>query len=220
MEQAGSSYWDRTPTERDANKNNRKHKDTRQVDEQGRTRGSKKKRQRQAQLGRDDRTETITAARGIPTTTPTRDKHSRRLQNGKRPSWYTGFRAAYLAAHAGTPYAMQARGGCSADLEIDHIQGWREEIIGYCSETEVCDGTHHWTAYLLTDTLNHTHPISRDNSRANPDAVGAQTAIHHEENLQILCGHHNGHKNGRKDLDAIQPEYAGSCPNPGGNCGL
>jgi hypothetical protein len=147
---------------------------------------------------------------------PIVDRNGRIVWNGHRNhiSWYPGFLDAWWLANGPknhTQCAYYGEGGCSGDMHIDHIRSAVDYILNVAGvePEEVCDGIHHWTAYILDDanTINSQHPL-----HPSPNDT-IRTAYHHENNLQGMCAHHNESKgSNRRGLDDPSPPvYVGPC---------
>jgi hypothetical protein len=147
---------------------------------------------------------------------PIVDRNGRIVWNGHRNhiSWYPGFLDAWWLANGPknhTQCAYYGEGGCSGDMHIDHIRSAVDYILNVAGvePEEVCDGIHHWQAYVLDDanTINSQHPL-----HPSPNDT-IRTAYHHENNLQGMCAHHNESKgSNRRGLDDPSPPvYVGPC---------
>jgi len=159
----------------------------------------------------------------LPPRVPTHDFQGRRIWDGHRNSihWYPGFTDKWWTAHGPknhTQCVFYSDGACGGDMQIDHKQPAVDYILNQTgvAPEEVCDGEHHWQAFILDNatTINSTHPLNPSSN----DTV--RTAYHHEDNLQAMCAHHNASKGSdRKGFDDPHPpEYVGPCP--GDECEL
>ncbi|HLZ66315.1 MAG TPA: hypothetical protein VKQ29_08795 [Aliidongia sp.] len=138
---------------------------------------------------------------------------NRLLRFGKRSevSWLNGFLDWYWKNKQ--PVACQSTEPTlhnNNDIEIDHIRSFFKQIAAECVKHPVCDGSHHWDAYVIDF---HTEKLTAgdiDSNGRNKNSV--RRAYHLRNNLQWMCQPHNGSKNGTKDHDSLaEPDYLGPC---------
>lgn len=148
---------------------------------------------------------------------PRVDRLGRTIWNGHRSGihWYPGFLDAWWTANGPKDHSSCAYNGdgeCGGGMQIDHRQSAVDYILNTAgvSPQVICDGNHHWRAYVLDDeaTINSSHPLHYGSGE---DTI--RTAYHHEENLHAMCAHHNASKgSNRRNLDDPRPpEYVGPC---------
>jgi hypothetical protein len=151
-----------------------------------------------------------------PPTPPVVDVLGRNIWNGQRNTinWYPGFLVAWWIANGPMAHGScvyNDEGDCNGDMEIDHVQPCLHYILNIAGVAPrlVCDGSHHWNAYVLDTpiTINSSYPLNPSNT----DTI--RTAYHHSDNLQAICQHHNGSKGShRRGLDDPRPPtYVGPC---------
>jgi hypothetical protein len=209
-------HYDSKPVfKRNLRKSTKKQSTSRELDSISSSKSTKDTRQKRKreELVVEYENSGILNLRPIP---PRVDRRGRTIWSGHRDniSWYPGFLNDWWNSNGPknhTSCVYHGGGGCSGDMQVDHVRPAVDYILNGAGVGQelICDGTHHWNAYVLDDavTVSSSHPIQwsiRDTIR---------TAYHHENNLQAMCGHHNESKGSRRRGldDPHPPEYVGLC---------